>query len=310
MVLASGGTVAVINPESPIAGTTITIPEKALPDGGVAVSISYTDTPPAPVLGTAALASKVFEFDAGGLTNFASPVSITVPVQVAFSPTEVPVVLYWSPSEQKFKAISPKAFDRTQGQVTFETSHFSTYAIGKFDPSSVTQKVDTGFRVGVNSLRRSVGGGSARQLGGALYSICYYKTKPAAQFGALFDQYVQGPLPNPSDLSIADELMLCLAVPLSPAWQGLQTAPATTARQAVDDLITALAVTNEPQLLMLSPTTNPNAKFVGVVYSYEPQLGKFQLFELSNNTSVFTISGDPDAGILIGEVQLSVLPSI
>lgn len=303
VVPATGGTVAVINPDSPIFGTAVSIPQEALPDGGVAVSIAYTDTPPAPVPGTATLASKVFELDAGGLTNFASPVAVTVPVQVAFGPRDVPVVLYWSPSEQKFKAISPKGFDRAQGLVTFETSHFSTYAVGKFDPSSVTQKVDTGFRVGVNSLRRPYSPSSnASQLAAAMYSQWYYTNKPAAEFGALFNQYVQTILPNPSDLFTSDELMFRLAVPLGAAWQLLRTAPPIPSNQAVDDLITALAVTSEPQLFLFSPAANPTLRTVGVVYSWDPPSGTFEMYLLNGGLRA-TLAWDSSAGSLTATVE-------
>jgi hypothetical protein len=310
LVPATGGTAAVTNPNSPIAGTAVKIPEEAVPPGGLAVTIGFTETPPAPLPPASSLASKVFTFEAGATTNFPSPVAVTVPVQGSFAPNEIPVVLYWSPTEQKYKPISPKSFDRNAGLVTFETSHFSTYAVASFNPASVTTKIDTGFRVGVNSLRRTVGNtGTATQFAAALYSQWYFLNKPTGTFGSLFDQYVQSAVANPSDLLISEELMMRLSVPLTPSWQSVQAAPGIPVRQATDDLIAALALSGEPQILMLQSAAAGSAtNFFVLVYSWDPQTGTFEIYDTATPGSNLTIFGDRNAAFLTLRVGQSPFP--
>ncbi len=74
---ASGGTLQITNPESPIAGTELRIPAGAV-DGDVnlAVTVNYADAPPAPVPPAATVVSKTIDFAATSDRKFNTPAAV------------------------------------------------------------------------------------------------------------------------------------------------------------------------------------------------------------------------------------------
>lgn len=203
-----GGTIEVTDPESPIKGTKLVVPEGALPDGVfVNISISYEDNLPGPVGAGVIQASKVIVLQKDYSNDFDIPVLITMPYWTAeLEEGDIPGVFYWDSYYNKYRSLAVVSIDTENKTVTFVTTHFSnTFGLaikglarrllglgGDFPEDPLTSK-DTGFRSNVDGFLHPNFGTYKGSFchGMTHYAKWYFDEKKAIDGEGLYFKYGQ-----------------------------------------------------------------------------------------------------------------------
>lgn len=155
----SSNTISVTDPASPIVGAKVYIPSTAVIDP-VTVVIGYEDTPPAPFnadaqnMGATVVSKIIIPHVAnGGISRFSDVVEVTIPYDKTVAPDIPPIVVYWDEDAKIYRPVTVKSIDKTNGTITFMTSHFSRFmAVVVTKLGLAIPAVDTGFKIGTDSI--------------------------------------------------------------------------------------------------------------------------------------------------------------
>ena len=127
----SGGTIEVTNPNSPIKGTKVVVPQDALDsDEMVKIVIDYTDQLPGPIDTNTVAASKAIVLAKNNDYKFKLPVMVTIPyTDTQMSSGDIPAVFYWDKTYKKYVAVGVKNIDTTNKTITYTTVHFTDFVV-------------------------------------------------------------------------------------------------------------------------------------------------------------------------------------
>jgi hypothetical protein len=303
-VTGAGGTITA-DANSPLVGVTVAVPNGAVDTSdNVKITAEYSTTLPATLPTGATQASKVLSLDKSVSYDFAQPLSVTLPVDsAALQNGDVPIVLYWSPTYNMYRATSVESVDRTNNTVTFETSHFSKY-VAAFIPGIVSAAsknlgVDSGFTPGTDGFMHpnfgsyEYPGGSG--LGMTLFAEWYYGSKKKGDGTALYDKWQEGDPNSWQDDECIRELVSRSFLASSRVWGDISSInkkrPSDSDTAAA--LLTAMILTKEPQPLLLKGSTSSQAV---LVYKWDPATGKFYIYDNNFPNEAVTLNWSSSSG--------------
>lgn len=303
-----GGTIEVTSPTSPIYGTKLVIPPNAIPPNLTPnITVNFTDNLPGALPPNSQKASKVFLLEKTMKYNFTTPITVTIPLELAaIGPSDMPVVFYWSPTYSKYRATTVTSIDRAGKTITFRTAHFSAFVafiIPGISSIAMQHGIDTGFRTNVDGfLHPNFGsydspGGNC--LGMALYSAWYYGSKKATDGTALFSKYLQGDPSIWQDDTTARELISRSFIASSQIWANLWQLIdiALTPGDSALAMWTALYITGEPQVLLFTGELNGTAFGHAVTVSaWNANSGKFEIYDNNFPGETVTVGWSALAG--------------
>ena len=300
---ATGGTIAVPDPDNPNAMITIVIPPGVLGVTSDVISVSFSSTSPGPLRPSAVAAGAHFVSSVLTLTRasglqFLQPIQITIPyILNQVGPNDSLLVLYWDTNENAYDVVAKTGMDRIKGTITIQTIHFSQYqalalpiSIGPSglpnDPADLIG--DTAFRANPDGFPienfTSMTGGTSDGACASLTAFAkwYYDTQsslgpgPELVNSAIFNK---GKLGQNTGQAAEDDVDQELAYSIF-----TQTLPANRAavqwlpKQAISDFDTAndlflsLLVLNRPQLIVMAVSGSYKAPSGGfhslLVYNY------------------------------------------
>lgn len=317
-------TIAITDPASPMAGTSVVVPADAVASDSVEVNIGFEEKAPGPlraeaVTEGAVIVSKTLVLTKNRPGSFDNAVTVTMPYDAAsLQPADVPTVLYWDEQNNDYQAVAVVDFDAAKGLVSFRTVHFSKYVVvaikdlgaqvaGTATGAPMNLDADSQFRPSADAFFRtnissySSPGGNC--LGMSSFADWFFERakSPLNSGKGLFSTYIEGN-PNLADDDItAEELIARAHAVSSQAWgarlkeQYSKLGQAATATQ----LIQALKITGKPQVFLM--WGNPNwlqTHIFGeaswghalVVYRYSATDGVFYFYDPN-------LRGDDTAGV-------------
>ena len=289
----TGGIISVEDPNSPIFGTKVVIPENALDVGETAtITVSFSDIPPGPLLPGIVQASRVIDLRKNLPYNFKVPVLITIPYEtVNLTESDLPGVFFWSTTYNKYRSVAIRGIDRNTKTITFATTHFTSFiglAINGLSSLAMGESIDSGFWPEINGVGEDsflipnfgtylTPDGNC--YGMSLFSIWYYSNKKLIDGMPLFNKWRDGDPGDPQDDIRAQEVVLRAHLGVSQIWSNLQffgdwLLPGDTALL----LWTALKITGEPQLLLLTEANILKGHAV-TVYSWDATKSQFGIYD-------------------------------
>jgi len=281
----NGGTIEVTDPNSPIKGTKVIVPQDALDSNEtVTITINYEDQLPGPIESGTISASKVIVLTKDSTYKFKQPVKVTIPYTDDQMDTgDIPAVFYWDSTYNKYVSVGVKDIDTTNKTVTFTTVHFSKFvALAIKGLAKSLSSADSGFRPGTDGFfHPNFGaydspGGSC--LGMANYSVWYFDSKKASDENGLYNKYRQGDTSKWEDDTNARELISRAFIASSQIWAKLWL---LTDYVLGDDntgllLITTMKITKSPQTFLFR---GDNFGHAVTVYNYDVATGKFYIYD-------------------------------
>jgi hypothetical protein len=255
----NGGTIEVTDPNSPIFGTKVIVPGGALDQGeSVTIEINYSDVPPAALGGGAQSVSKTIMLTKDDDLKFGDLVTVVIPYDdTNLQPGDMPVVFYYDEDLLKYQSMGVKEIDRQNKTITFTTTHFSDFLVGAIAGlANSFIDVDTGFQPDVDGfLHPNYGtydspGGNC--LGMANFAGWYYGNKKNLDGTGLYQKWLEGDPNLWQDDPTAREVIARSFMASSQGWAFLWylTTYALGANETTLMMITAMAVTGEPQTLL------------------------------------------------------------
>jgi hypothetical protein len=320
-------TFSVTDASSPIAGTTVSVPDSAVSAGKVQINITYEDAAPAPLRAEAlaegaAIISKTIVLTKDRTGSFNSAVSVTVPYDRSkVAADDVPSVLFWDEDAKAYQAMAVVDHDAAKGLVTFRTVHFSRYVVAVIkglgakmagtasasSPSLISLDADSNYRPSVDGFFHtninsySSPGGNC--LGMASYADWFYeRAKTALNAGkGLIKTYLEGDVAQQDDDLVAEELIVRAHAAASQEWarQLSQRFSQLGQEATAAALLQALKLTGRPQVFLMwgNPTWFQNYLLgqsswghAVVVYRYSEKDG---IFYFDDNNA----RGGDDAGV-------------
>jgi hypothetical protein len=130
---ATGATINVPDPQNPSSSVTIAIPAGYLNTPFDAISVSFSDTPPGPLNPNAVAAGARFVSRVVTLTRvsglkFKLPIQVTIPYVLSEAgPNYFVMTVYWDTTENNYDVVETVNNDTVNGNITFQTIHFSQY---------------------------------------------------------------------------------------------------------------------------------------------------------------------------------------
>lgn len=284
-----GVTLVVPGNASGMANAKIEIPADAAIEA-LEVQVGYEDAAPGPFRAEANDAgvtqvskTLVLKVANGAPSFFNLPVTVTMPYDVALADGLPPVVLFWDPDANRYRAMQVIEVNAVAGTVTFLTAHFSSFvaAVVKRLKADMPE-VDTGFQIGTDSILHQ--NFSSYQFGGlcaafASMSSHYYGLRKATR---LYDFAQEGADEQPSDDEITRSAMSITYTQLmSTKWQGLTTKPNTFATDTGQLMIEAMIITGEPVNLIFGngKSGEDGAGHSVTVYGYDADNARFRIYD-------------------------------
>lgn len=282
---ASVNTVVTV-PDGPLKGATIELPVGAIVEDAQ-VQIGYEDDLPG-LLRQEALdagatqVSKVIVLKvAGGRDNtFNQPVSVTIPYDLKAAGDVPPAVFYWDEEAQRYQTVSVVAVDRTAGTVTFRTSHFSKFVALVLLKLGIEPEVDTGFRLGTDSILHQNFG--SYQYGGhcAAYASLstYYFRNPGAKPLYAFAQ--EGADEQPADDEITRSALAMTYGVIASKWAGV--AGSIVIPSALDTgrlMLQSMIVTGQPLHLVMHSNNATDGGHSVTVHGYDATSKAFRIYD-------------------------------
>lgn len=307
VVTAEGGQEIVIPSNIPgIGGTKILIPAGAALGETINVQVGSQDAAPgtfndgatteqtAPVSKT--LVVKVAE---GGPTNFNQPVTVTMPYDKTAADGLPPAILYWDEEDQAYSPVSIVSWDEAAGTVTFRTSHFSKFVAVVVKKVKTSLGVDTGFRLGTDSILHQNFG--SYQFGGhaaAFASISsYYYGRKKASTTPLYTFAQEGEPEQPVDDEITRTAISVTYSLLMSKWTTVAQAPFNTPPQVTGLLmIQAMKATGKPVHLFMKGDTAQDGAHTVLVYGYDATTQEFQIYDSNFPKNVVTLPWNAQDG--------------
>ncbi len=300
----TGGTITA-DTNSPMIGVSVAVPTGAVDTSdNVKITAEWANSLPGALPTGSTQASKVLSLDKSVSYDFATPLTVTLPVDgTSLQNGDVPIVLYWSPTYNMYRVTSLGTVDRTNNTITFETSHFSKYVAayipGIVSAASKNLDVDTGFTPASDGFMHpnfgsyEYPGGSG--LGMTLFSEWYYGSKKKADGTALHDKYQEGDPNDWRDDECVRELISRAYLASSRVWGDISSInkkrPSDSDTAAA--LLTAMILTKEPQPLLLKGSTSSQAV---LVYKWDPTSGKFYIYDNNFPGEVVTLNWSSTSG--------------
>jgi len=298
----SGGTIEVTNPNSPIKGTKVVVPQDALDsDEMVKIVIDYTDQLPGPIDTNTVAASKAIVLAKNNDYKFKLPVMVTIPyTDTQMSSGDIPAVFYWDKTYKKYVAVGVKNIDTTNKTITYTTVHFTDFVVLSIkDFAATLPSADSGFRPAIDGFfHPNFGaydspGGSC--LGMANYSGWYYDFKKTQDGHELYNKYRQGDPAGWEDDTTVRELISRAFMASSQIWAQIwmQKAYELGDSQTGQLLILTMTITKSPQTFLF---TGDNYGHAVTVYDYDATTGKFYIYDNNFPGEVVTVNWDPTNG--------------
>jgi hypothetical protein len=306
-----GGTIEVLDPNSPIYGARIEMPAGAIPAGeSVKITLRYSDELPAPPPPEALVVSKVFELVKNVPYDFKVPASVTVPLDgYAIQLDEIPLIFYWNTVYEKYIPVILTNVDRSSGTVTFQTFHFTRFVALSSPGAQFTATLfdaDTKFRPGEDGFFHPNFGTNQRPRGNCLgmahYSEWYFSRKKSEDGAGLFSKYREGVVDDWRDDVTARELIAQSGARAnqSYSWWSMTTNLSLSSGDAALALWTALNITKEPQTLLLTEwifSDNPGSHAV-TVYRWNSAERQFEIYDNNCPGVQATLKWNPLTGLL------------
>lgn len=321
----AGGTVSVDSKSSPIYGAKITVEPQSIA-ANETFTITHEDALPGPLnadaVGMGAKnISKTLVITRTGSKDFSKAISVTIPYDKAQLPDgAVPIVVYWDPAINGYSPVAIRSIDRTNGTLTFMTSHASKYVVIILDKLFGTTPIDAstlttnvGFDPAVDSFfvhnfgsYDSPGGNC---FGMAGYSAWYHFYKKNVKGQGLRALYKEGDLPREEDDQIARELIARVyqsgdqkAHLAALNWvRDLNLDPSFLTRELRErfialSLIQQLVVTRQAQILAMGIGTFLNWKDGHAVTVYAYDGAKFLYYDNNYPGEVVSVPWNPTSG--------------
>ncbi len=279
-----------------MAGAKVSIPAWAALSDAINVQIGFENDIPGPFLASAVVeqitqVSKVMvlKVTEGGPSNFNEPITITMPYDVAAADGLPPSILFWDPETSSYSPVSVIAVDPVAGTVTFRTSHFSRFVAVVLKKLKEKLNVDTGFRVGTNSILHQNFG--SYEYGGhcaafaSLASFYYGMKKPLP----LYSFAQQGDDEQPVDDEVTRSALAVTYALLMTKWNTV----AKTIYATPDTLtgllaIQAMKATGKPVHFVMGGDTAADGAHAVTLYGYDAESGAFQIYDSNFPKNVVT----------------------
>lgn len=209
----SGGLLTVGDKSSPLNGTQVYFPPNVLEGTSESITVSWQDGLPSPlpheVLSDGSrVVQKTLILNRTGTNSFPTPVTITIPINVADLQGRVPTVLYWDEDLKVYERMEVVNIDRVNGFISFHTAHFSIFTFITTAIESLLPSVDTGFRPELNGFAQpnisTYDNPGYVCYGLVSFAKWYFRTQKTP---ALSSNYLESDLLANIDDSIAREIM-------------------------------------------------------------------------------------------------------
>lgn len=267
-------------------GTTIELPVGAVIEDSQ-LQVGYEDALPGPLRKEALDAgatqvSKVIVLKlADGKDNtFNQPVNVTIPYDVSVAGDMPPAVFYWDEASQRYQTASVISVDRAAGLVTFRTSHFSKFVALVLLSMGTEPEVDTGFRLGTNSILHQNFG--SYQYGGhcAAYASLstYYYRNPGASPLYAFAQ--EGTDEQPADDEVTRSALAMTYGVIAAKWASV--AGSIVIPSAVDTgrlMLQSMIVTGQPLHLVMHSNNATDGGHSVTAYGYDATAMAFRIYD-------------------------------
>lgn len=280
----SGAVVTVA--DGPLKGTNIEFPVGAIIEDAQ-VQIGYEDALPGPLRQQAIDAgvtqvSKVIVLKvAGGKDNtFNQPVTVTIPYDTLVAGDVPPAIFYWDEEAQRYQTVSVVAVDRTAGTVTFRTSHFSRFVALVLLKVGIEPEVDTGFKLGTDSILHQNFG--SYQYGGhcaayASLSTYYFRNQGSK---SLYPFAQEGADEQPADDEITRSALAVTYGVIASKWASV--AGNIVIPSAVDTgrlMLQSMIVTGQPLHLVLHSNNATDGGHSVTVHGYDAAAKTFRIYD-------------------------------
>ncbi len=304
--LTNGGGVDLTDPShasDPFYGFKVVVPTQGSVCNDTTMTVIRSASAPSSIPSPAIQVSDAFSLSTDIGYPFKKPVTVTLP----YDPTnmvagDVPVSFYWDPVYSKWVANGVKSFDAVNHRVTFTTLLPGDYVVMTIPNLAATLSTsNTGFVYNTDGWFQpnqgvfDLPGGSS--FGMSSFASWYFSQRKASNNNAgLYSLFRQGPIAS-DDVS-AKALISRLANGTMDSWSQVvdQANYQLTDDQTGLALITALKVTNQPQIFMMGearPVVD-NA-LATIVYSYDNTTKKFTLMDPNYPGVALTITWNPAA---------------
>jgi hypothetical protein len=303
------GTLSVTDVQNPLFGAQIAIAADALADATDTLSIGYSNGLPAPLDPIATThgiipIGKTVNLNRTGISPFAQALIVTVPYYAGLlNSNDVPVVVYWDESQNRYEPVQVISVNHTAGTVTFVTKHFSSFVItalkglsdflrGSANPASTPSVLlsadDTGFRPALDgfevqnfSTQYKDGSRGGACYGLTSYAAWYFNKKPSAT--RLFEKYKASSLATNPHIPQQDGLARELIHETWTATYGSRFSTAIHAQEALrspdrhlltaTQLVLQLELTHEPQLVAIFDSAEPHTASGHSILVYKAEGG-------------------------------------
>lgn len=272
--------------DGPLKGATVELPVGAVIEDAE-LQIGYEDALPGALRQQALDAGAkqvskviVLKVAQGKDSTFNQPVTVTIPYDTAVAGDVPPAVFYWDEDAQRYQAVSVISVDRTAGKVTFRTSHFSKFVALALLTLGIEPEVDTGFRLGTDSILHQNFG--SYQYGGhcAAYASLstYYFRNPGAK--ALYSFAQEGADEQPADDEITRSALAMTYGVIAGKWAGV--AGSIVIPSAVDTgrlILQSMIVTGQPLHLVMHSNNATDGGHSVTVHGYDATAKAFRIYD-------------------------------
>lgn len=290
-------------PDGPLKGATIELPVGAVIEDAE-VQIGYEDGLPGALrqeaidAGATQVSKVVVLKVAGGKdSTFNQPVSVTIPYDMAAAGDVPPAVFYWDEAAQRYQTTSVIAVDRVAGTVTFRTSHFSKFVALVLLKLGIEPNVDTGFKLGTDSILHQNFG--SYQYGGhcAAYASLstYYFRNPGDK--ALYAFAQEGQDEQPADDEITRSALAMTYGVIAAKWASV--AGSIVIPSATDTgrlMLQSMIVTGQPLHLVLHSNNATDGGHSVTVYGYDATAKAFRIYDSNFPKNEVTFPWDLNNG--------------
>lgn len=272
--------------KSALYGTIIELPVGSVIDDAQ-LQVGYEDALPGPLRKEALDAGAtqvskviVLKVAQGKDNTFNQPVNVTIPYDVSVAGDMPPAVFYWDEANQRYQTASVISVDRSAGLVTFRTSHFSKFVALVLLALGTEPEVDTGFKLGTDSILHQNFG--SYQYGGhcAAYASLstYYYRNPGASPLYAFAQ--EGTDEQPADDEVTRSALAMTYGVIAAKWASV--AGSIVIPSAVDTgrlMLQSMIVTGQPLHLVMHSNNATDGGHSVTAYGYDATAMAFRIYD-------------------------------
>ena len=302
---ATGGvsTPDITDPADPFYGVKITVPSMTAVCAATDLTLMKEVAIPGTVTAPVVARSQTFNLSTTVGYPFRQPITVTLPYDpTTLTAADVPVPFYWDSTYGKWVSNGLKSIDTTNHRVTFTTLLPGRYVILVIPGlAGALSTATTGFVAGTDAWAQpnqgifDLPGGSS--FGMSSFASWYFSQEKATNGNAgLNSLFSQGPIA--SDDVNAKALISRLANGTLEGWSAVvdQSAYQLTNTQTGLALITALRVTNQPQVFLMGDARPALLTALATtVYAYDNTTKKFSVMDPNYPGAALTITWSPTA---------------